>query len=251
MTRDAIADSHANLLEAFSGLADHGPDGRVETFGMITAVSTGVPLRYLNRVFVLEPPDRDDLERAIAWMGGGPFLVTVAGPVLDAAEGVETTDGLGDRAGTEPGMVRDTLEGIPPTGPTVDIEEATRPEEAEVIARVTVANTDMPVEVARRIVPPAMLAGDAFRAFVARVDDRAVGRGLLFRHGDVAGVYNVGVVESHRRRGIGEALTWAVLRAGREDGAALGVLQSSEMGYSLYERMGFETVVGYHHFGPR
>lgn len=66
----------------------------------------------------------------------------------------------------------------------------------------------------------------------------------------MAGVYSVGVVEAFRRRGIGEAMTRAVLRAGREAGCRVAVLQSSEMGRPLYERMGFETVVTYHHFEP-
>jgi ribosomal protein S18 acetylase RimI-like enzyme len=74
--------------------------------------------------------------------------------------------------------------------------------------------------------------------------------GLLVQSGHVAGVYTIGVVEEFRRRGIGEAMTWEVLRTGRDAGCRVGVLQSSEMGYPLYERMGFGTVVTYHHFEP-
>ena len=43
-------------------------------------------------------------------------------------------------------------------------------------------------------------------------------------------------------------MTREVLRAGREAGCQVGVLHSSEMGYPLYERMGFETVVTYQQF---
>ena len=42
----------------------------------------------------------------------------------------------------------------------------------------------------------------------------------------------------------------AVLRAGRDAGAEVGVLQSTEMTHSVYERMGFETIVEYHPFHP-
>lgn len=35
----------------------------------------------------------------------------------------------------------------------------------------------------------------------------------------MAGVYTIGVVEEFRRQGIGEAMNWAVLRAGREAGS--------------------------------
>jgi predicted acetyltransferase len=68
--------------------------------------------------------------------------------------------------------------------------------------------------------------------------------------GDVAGVYSIGVVEEFRRRGIGDAMSRAVLRAGHEAGCQVGVLQLSEMGYPLYEQLGFETVVTYHQFEP-
>ena len=35
---------------------------------------------------------------------------------------------------------------------------------------------------------------------------------------------------------------------GRDAGCQLGVLQSSEMAYGLYEQMGFEQIATYHHF---
>ena len=63
-------------------------------------------------------------------------------------------------------------------------------------------------------------------------------------------VYSIGVVEDARRRGIGKAMTLAVLRLGRDAGCRIGVLQSSKMGYPRYEAMGFESVETYHHFEP-
>ncbi|MFC7192206.1 GNAT family N-acetyltransferase [Halocatena marina] len=82
------------------------------------------------------------------------------------------------------------------------------------------------------------------------MDGRPAATGLLIQSGHVAGVYSIGVVEEFRRRGIGKAMSWEVLRAGREAGCQVGVLQSSEMGSPLYEKMGFETTVTYHHFEP-
>ena len=52
----------------------------------------------------------------------------------------------------------------------------------------------------------------------------------------------------HRRRGYGEALTAAVLRAGRELGCTTGCLQASNMGKPVYERMGFDTFTQYQLF---
>lgn len=247
MVRDAVDDLNTNLEGAFIGLADHGSTGRVRSFGALTAVSTGIPLSYFNRVFVFESPDRDDLERALSWMGDQPYLVTVAEPALESTQRIEIASKLTPTENSEPGMMLRSLEEIPRLDPTVEITAATQPTDVETIAAITVANTDLAIDTARRIVPESMLTDESFQPYLARVDGQPVGRGLLFQHRDVAGVYNIGVIEEFRRRGIGEALTWAVLRAGRDDGAAVGVLQSSRMGYSLYERMGFETVVEYYH----
>ena len=58
-----------------------------------------------------------------------------------------------------------------------------------------------------------------------------------------AGVYNVGTLESHRRRGLGEAMTAYAAELGRAvHGCSIATLQSSAMGLSLYQRMGYRTV---------
>ena len=83
------------------------------------------------------------------------------------------------------------------------------------------------------------------RAFVARLDGRPVGTSLAIRSAGTAGVYNVGTLPAARRRGVGTALTWAAVAVARDAGLDCAVLQSSEMAVSMYEAMGFRTVVTY------
>jgi GNAT superfamily N-acetyltransferase len=73
-------------------------------------------------------------------------------------------------------------------------------------------------------------------------EGRLVARGRLACHGAVA--YNVGLVTlpAHRGKGYGTALTWAVIAEGVRRGCTSAMLSASAMGYSLYERMGFQTV---------
>ena len=51
-------------------------------------------------------------------------------------------------------------------------------------------------------------------------------------------------------RGIGEAISRQVLRAGADVGCEVGVLQASPMGHPLYEKMGFEEVIDYRQLVP-
>jgi ribosomal protein S18 acetylase RimI-like enzyme len=68
---------------------------------------------------------------------------------------------------------------------------------------------------------------------------------MAIRSGEVSGVYNVGVARSAPRRGVGTALTWAAVEAGRTWESDTLVLQSTEMALSMYQAMGFRTVVSY------
>lgn len=251
LMRDAVVEANGNWEMAFGRLAEHSPAGITRQFGPLTAVSTGIPVPFFNTVFVFEPPSRDDLNRAVSWLAGRdtPFQVTVSGPVLDATRSLATDVGL-EETGSQPGMVLSSLDGGPEPDARLELETVTDAASLNRFAAVTAAAFEMPTEMAELLAPASILDDGTMRPLVGRVDGTDVACGLLVHGDDVAGVYNIGVVEEYRRRGLGEAMTWAVLRAGREAGCEMGALQSSEMGYSVYEGMGFETVVQYHHFQP-
>ena len=96
-----------------------------------------------------------------------------------------------------------------------------------------------------------MAADPDVRLFTGRLDGRPVATSIAIRSGDVSGVYGVGTHESARRRGVGTAVTWAAVEAGRAWGCDTIVLQASDMGLPVYERMGFRTVVSYETFAAR
>lgn len=84
--------------------------------------------------------------------------------------------------------------------------------------------------------------------FVGRLEGRVVGTASLYDRDGVAGLYAVSTAEGYRRRGIGAAISVAAVQAGRERGLRVATLQSSALGRSLYERLGFETVSAYRIF---
>jgi GNAT superfamily N-acetyltransferase len=80
------------------------------------------------------------------------------------------------------------------------------------------------------------------RLFIGRVDGVAVGTSLAFVSRDVVGLYGVGTAPENRGRGYGGAMTVAGIKWGRRRGATLGVLESSDAGFRVYQRLGFRTV---------
>ena len=74
---------------------------------------------------------------------------------------------------------------------------------------------------------------------LARRNGQPVATALAVVDGDAVAIYNVATLPEARGRGIGGAITLAALRDARLGGATLGVLESSEMGYGVYRRIGF------------
>jgi ribosomal protein S18 acetylase RimI-like enzyme len=77
------------------------------------------------------------------------------------------------------------------------------------------------------------------RYYLGYVRDQPLAASTLFLGGGVAGVYNVSTLPAARGQGIGSALTLAALNDARLLDYRVGVLQSSEMGYGVYQRLGF------------
>lgn len=88
-----------------------------------------------------------------------------------------------------------------------------------------------------RVLDTPVLADGAMRCWVGRLDGRAIGTAVAYVSDGVVGVYLVSVVPAMRGRGFGEALTWRATMADR----APATLQASEMGRTVYERMGYVT----------
>jgi ribosomal protein S18 acetylase RimI-like enzyme len=86
------------------------------------------------------------------------------------------------------------------------------------------------------------------RHYVGFMDGEPVAASTLFLGAGVAGIYNVATIPEARGQGLGSLLTLTPLREAQALGYRAGVLQSSEMGFSVYRRLGFEKVCMIDHF---
>ena len=102
--------------------------------------------------------------------------------------------------------------------------------------------------------PDGLLAGvdpDAFHVVTGRLDGEVVAAGISYDHDGDCGVYNV-VTRAHaRRRGIGTAVTAALVRDARERGCETASLQSTPVAERLYTAVGFRDLGRILEYAPR
>jgi len=77
------------------------------------------------------------------------------------------------------------------------------------------------------------------RNYLGYLNGKPVSTCTLFFGGGAAGIYCVSTLPEARGKGIGAAITLKPLQAAREMGYRVGVLQSSEMGFNVYKKLGF------------
>jgi len=92
--------------------------------------------------------------------------------------------------------------------------------------------------------PDLLSAGDhrAFHVVIARLDGASVAAAMAFDHGTDCGIYNVGTLEHARRRGMGTAVTLALLHDAADRGCHTASLQSTPMAERVYAGLGFRDL---------
>jgi GNAT superfamily N-acetyltransferase len=90
--------------------------------------------------------------------------------------------------------------------------------------------------------------GSPNRAWLATAEGRVLAKALTHDDGSTVGLYGVATKPEARRLGLARAVSIAALRAARERGRELAVLESSPMAAPLYAALGFKTVGGFRLF---
>jgi GNAT superfamily N-acetyltransferase len=240
--RDLVLAANANYIASFEKLAEHSSAGAVREVGGVFAFVSGHPVPLFNGCVVTKASTAAQLGEALHWVRDRkvPYRVWIAATLERELGSVARQAGLERTPVPYPNMVLHPVPKPPRSAPSVVVAPAARDDFIDVSV-----NLGLRRELAEAIFSPGFDDDPDVRLFTGRLYNEPAGYSVAIRSGNVSGVYNVGVAPAARRRGVGTALTWAAVDAGRTWGCETVVLQSTEMAFSMYEAMGFRTVVDY------
>ncbi len=115
------------------------------------------------------------------------------------------------------------------------------PAEAHLHARAAAAGFEAPVELFLQMMTPAGLELPGVHCYLGEVDGQPVTTGFGVTLGSYVGIFNIATPPAQRGRGYGAAVTARAVADGLAAGAKWAWLQASELGYPVYERLGFHT----------
>ena len=87
-----------------------------------------------------------------------------------------------------------------------------------------------------------------WQCYYAAIGSKMVATAAVFYGAGVAGIQMVSTLPEWRGKGIGGAVTLESLLDARKMGCKVGILQSSDMGYKIYQRLGFKEMCKMDHY---
>jgi GNAT superfamily N-acetyltransferase len=216
----------------------------------LTWMLTGIPMSFLNVVFRTHlPPGGEDkiIDETLALFKVKRVtrLWWFADPGNQDADLIKRLVAKGLTFGEgSPGMASDLLklQDQPPQVPGLTIVPVTTKETLKQWVRTMWIGYELPDSGENIFFDVfANLGFDLpLRSYIAFQNEEPVAASQLFLSAGVGGIYCVATVPKGRRQGIGAAITLAPLRDARQMGYRVGILQSSQMGYPVYSRLGFQ-----------
>jgi GNAT superfamily N-acetyltransferase len=225
-------------VAAFHGLLGQAALGGqlLELSGVVAAIVPGLPDLTVANAAVYR--DADGLGRALPALGRAYDEAGVARSIVWASPDDATGLGHLREAGyslyaESPAMTLDLSRLPVEDDPLDDWSDSPAPDEIASVVEGSYGLEDGAVGAAL----DGWLPGAT--AYVARVDGRAASCLTIVREGPDAGVFLVGTVPGARGRGLARRLLLRALHEARERGATVSSLQSSRLGYPVYQRLGY------------
>lgn len=238
----------ANLCDFFRHLTRSQSERQFEN-GVFTRWHSALGHPWFNGVLSSYPPDKADekfIEETIAFFQAQNVRAFTwwAEPHLKASDwaSILSRYGFGFN-NTGPGMALD-LQRLPESMQTLDgleIRPVTDEDSLSTWAHAFVAGFGIPADWESSIYElwPQLGLDFPTRNYLGYWNGEPVATSSLFFGGGVAGIYSVSTLPGARGRGIGTAMTLTPLFHARQMRYRIGILQSSQMGYNVYKRIGF------------
>jgi GNAT superfamily N-acetyltransferase len=237
-----------NMCEWLRVSCGQVPGSLVQVNGGVTAFGSGLPMALFNQIVVVaDDATEAGMNAAIRALQarGAPFYLVLRRGIDDRFGPLALELGLRFEEGILPGMA---LHPIPEsTAPIPDGHEIRRIGDAAGLddhIRALAEGFGAPEPMARPWIGEELWLREGCAVYVGYTDGRPVSSGFGVRTGRTIGVYSIATLPDARRRGYGAAMTERVVADGAAAGCDVAILQASEMGQPIYERLGFRTVIG-------
>lgn len=244
-----IGAARAGFVDAWRLMADNLQHGAWAEHDGLAIAATGLELAPVNPVMAVRAPA--DPEAALAYARafyaerGLPWMLYAADDAADALAPAAASAGL-TPDDPEPALILDLPPAKAPLSiPGLDIQ-AGRDETTlrDFVATASTAFGTTPDSLTIWANPDLLdTLGLAF--YLGFLDGKPVTTSALFAQHGIATVNMVSTLPDYRRRGLAEAMTWHAAMAGFRAGCVASYLHASEMGLSLYQRMGYRPLVTY------
>ena len=246
-----------NLRATLGVFAQAKPEGTTCALEGIAVAHSTVDFAMFNAAVLTAPAEtQEQLEARLRLASGyfaergSPWSVWLCDswlgrPLRVKAAAILARAGL-RRIAELPGM---QAEGVLPASralPAVECRRVAGQETREDFNHIMSVAFGVPMDISRQIYVSERTWTGPLRGYVGYSGGKAVATTAVVCAAGVVGVYAVGTLPEHRRQGYAEAVMRFALEQAREDaGLVPTVLQSSDAGFRLYRKMGYQPLARY------
>ena len=244
---DSAAVAHQNFIDSIGRFDRYTDDGFTREVGGWRGRAAALPVALLNIVTVGDDSAQaTDLVAAVQMMVDAnlPYTVVLRQGADDHLEpavrdlGLTPTDRSPVMIGSDIRLKSWPTQLLMVDGPSAVAHHAS------VVAQAF----ELPEDLVASLTPEALADDPDVDVVVGVSGGEAVTTAIGVTVDGVTGVYNVATLDGYRGRGYGAASTSAVIKAGFDRGATATSLQSSTLGFSVYEALGYRTVGTHVHY---
>jgi GNAT superfamily N-acetyltransferase len=248
---------HENWIAYLTGVVRCTNATRVHRHGGAVSILSDIPFDWFNQVLIERPDATPAGLLTVMEEGlrrGSGLVVRLRDGVDDRFTSTLTRTGLvaAGEAATTPGMVAFPIDrniiadAIAPSRlPGFEIRQVMDAIGIDDHRTVVTEGFGSPSAVAFGSTCAGLLDHPDCTVYVGYAGGVPVASGLGWRTGRTIGVYAIATIPAARQNGYGAAMTARVVTDGLEAGCDVAVLQASELGRPIYERLGFRVAVRY------